>query len=143
MFISMVTIPPERLTANLGKHFAVVDLSFKPYPCCRNCHPFIDATLALVSEHRIDYADVEAISVHCGEGVRLLCEPLDIRQKARVPVDAQFSIPWAVATSLVKGKVTIEDFTPEAIINTTVLEVASKVKAEIDPQMESKARRPL
>jgi 2-methylcitrate dehydratase PrpD len=133
---------PKRLTAGLGKHFAIVDLSFKPYPCCRNCHPFIDATLALAAEHNLAADNVEEISIRCGEVARLLCEPLDIKQKPRVLVDAQFSIPWAVATALVKRKVALEDFTPEAITNPVVLRVASKVKAEVEPQMETRGTSP-
>ncbi|MGD0626411.1 MAG: MmgE/PrpD family protein [Thermodesulfobacteriota bacterium] len=37
---------PEVLTANLGERYEVMDLSFKPYPCCRNDHLSIDATRA-------------------------------------------------------------------------------------------------
>ena len=127
------------LTRDLGRHFASVDLSFKPYPCCRNCHPFIDAALALMSEHDIQVNDIEEIAVRCSENGRLLCEPLQVKQKPRVPVDAQFSIPWVIATALIKRKVTLEDFTPEAISNPEVLFLASKIKAEVDPQLENRS----
>jgi 2-methylcitrate dehydratase PrpD len=133
---------PKHLTAELGKHFAAVDLTFKPYPCCRNCHPFIDATLALAVEHDIVADNVGEISVRCGEVAISLCEPIDVKRKPRVLVDAQFSIPWVVATTLVKRKVTLEDFTPEAITNPEVLQVASKVNAEVDPQMETRGTSP-
>jgi len=127
------------LTRDLGKHFASVDLSFKPYPCCRNCHPFIDAALELMSEHDIYVDNIEEIAVRCSENARLLIEPLQVKQNPRVPVDAQFSIPWVIATALVKGKVTFEDFTPEAIHNPEVIDLASKISAEIDPQLETRS----
>jgi len=38
-------VKPERVTENLGEHFAVMDLSIKPYPCCRITHGSIDAAL--------------------------------------------------------------------------------------------------
>jgi 2-methylcitrate dehydratase PrpD len=127
------------LTRDLGKHFASVDLSFKPYPCCRNCHPFIDAALELKSEHNIRPNDIEEIAVRCSENARILCEPLPVKQKPRVVVDAQFSIPWVIATALVKGKVTLEDFTPEAISNPEVINLALKINAKVDPQLETRS----
>jgi 2-methylcitrate dehydratase PrpD len=133
---------PDRLTADMGKHFGVVDLSFKPYPCCRNCHPFIDATLALTTEHNINPSDVDRIFVRCGEGARMLCEPQQIRQNPRVFIDAQFSIPWVIATALVKGKVTLDDFTPQSILNRKVLEIAAKVATEVDPEMDARGTSP-
>jgi 2-methylcitrate dehydratase PrpD len=129
---------PQPLTANLGKHFGITDLSFKPYPCCRNCHPFIDATLTLVNEYNITALSVDEILVRCGEVARLLCEPIEVKQKPRVIVDAQFSIPWVIATALVKKKVTLEDFTDQAISNPQTIQIASKVRIEIDPQMDNR-----
>jgi len=129
---------PQPLTFDLGKNLGVTGLSFKPYPCCRNCHPFIDATLALAEEHNINPDNIDEILVRCGEVARILCEPLLQRQQPRVVVDAQFSIPWVVATALVKRKVTLEDFTPEAILNPSIKRITSKITAEVDPQMDSR-----
>jgi len=50
-------------------------------------------------------------------------------------VDAQFSMPWAVATCLVKGKVTLEDFTEKAITNENVLQISRKVTGHLDPDL--------
>jgi 2-methylcitrate dehydratase PrpD len=132
----------NRLTAGLGKRFATVDLSFKPYPCCRNCHPFIDATLELALENNINAEDVEEIHARCSEVARLLCEPLEVKQRPRVMVDAQFSIPWAIATALVKRKVSLGDFTPDAILDESVIQIASRVKVDVDPQMEARTTTP-
>ncbi|MFC1932444.1 MmgE/PrpD family protein [Chloroflexota bacterium] len=123
---------PARLVADFGKRFNIAGLGFKRYPCCGMTHGAIDNTLALVNEHNIAPEDVEKITVHVGELARDLSEPLEVKQKPRVFIDAQFSIPWTVATTVVNRKVTIEDFTPEGITNPAVLEVAGKVKPEVD-----------
>ncbi|MFC1933009.1 MmgE/PrpD family protein [Chloroflexota bacterium] len=133
---------PARLVADLGKHFSIANVGFKPYPCCGETHTSIDATLALVSEHNVAPEDVDEVSVHVGELARDLSEPLEVKQKPRVFVDAQFSIPWTVATALVKRKVKMEDFTPEAITNPAILQVAQNVKPEIDPEVVGKIRNP-
>jgi len=53
----------------------------------------------------------------------------------RTIVDAQFSVPWTVATALVKGKVTLHSFTPESIKDQAVVAVARKVTGELDNAM--------
>ena len=69
------------------------------------------------------------------------CEPLDVKSKPRTIVDAQFSIPYAVARAICSGRVSIEHFTEQAIREKVVLDVAAKVKPEIDAEIEvAKAR---
>jgi 2-methylcitrate dehydratase PrpD len=128
---------PEALTTGMGERFAVTDLSYKPYPCCRATHPSIDAALFLAREHNIVPEDIEEVWVRTGESARLLCEPLEVKQRPRVFVDAQFSIPWMVATALVKRRATIDDVTPNAITNEKVLAVAAKITPIIDDTIGS------
>ncbi len=40
----------ERLVNDLGARFEGLNVSIKPYPCCRGVHAFIDAGLALVDQ---------------------------------------------------------------------------------------------
>ncbi|MBW1689495.1 MAG: MmgE/PrpD family protein [Deltaproteobacteria bacterium] len=51
----------ERATENLGSHFGVMDLSIKPYPCCRMTHAAIDAALELSGLHVIDPEGIEGV----------------------------------------------------------------------------------
>lgn len=127
---------PEALTANLGEKFEVVNLSFKPYPCCRNTNPPIDATLALVGEYNIKAEDVDSVTIYVSKGaMKLLGEPLNTKQNPSTTVDAQFSIPWAVASAIVKGKVGIAEFTPQAIKDKTVLALSNKVTPKLDESL--------
>lgn len=133
---------PEILVADLGKRFLITNLSFKPYPCCRSVHTTIDAAVKLATDYDIIADDIEEIILHCGEAARPLCEPLEVKQKPRSFVDAQFSIPWGAATALVKRKFSMEDITPQAITNPVVLQVASKVKYEADMEMDNRGTTP-
>ena len=127
---------PEVLTANLGEKFEVVNLSFKPYPCCRNTNPPIDATLAMVGEYNIKAEDVDSVTVYVGKGAMgLVCEPLNTKQNPSTTVDAQFSIPWTVASAIVQGKVGIAEFTPQAIKNKAVLALSNKVTPKLDESL--------
>jgi len=62
----------------------------------------------------------------------LLCQPDDAKRSPRSPVDAQFSIPWGVASAIVGRRVGLNDFTDSAIRNRDVLEVTQKVRLELD-----------
>ncbi len=123
------------LLADLGKRFEGVNIGDKPYPCCGFTHAFIDATLALKSRYNLKADDVREIKVYGGQSAYGLCEPPDVKRAPRNLVDAQFSVPWTVATALVKGKVTQEDFTPSSIKNEAVLKVSAKVTGYLVEEM--------
>jgi len=126
----------KALTADLGKHFEGINVSIKPYPCCRFIHSFIDSTLAIVKEHNISAKDVAEIMLTCGEGAyNVVGSPIEVKRKPQTLVDAQFSLPWGVATAIVKRKVTMEHFTEAAIHSADILEVSSKIELEPDSSL--------
>jgi 2-methylcitrate dehydratase PrpD len=127
----------KTLTFDLGKHFEGVNVSIKPYPCCRGLHNFIDATLALVSEQAIKAEDVKEIKLFSDEGgYHSLCTPHEVKVKPRTQVDTQFSIPWGVATAIAKKRATIEHFTEAAIKSQDILNVTSKISVELDHSLD-------
>lgn len=130
---------PDYLTQGLGNKFEVVNLSFKPYPCCRLDHPFIEATLELVSQHHIAAEDIEKIILFTGEERHHLCYPLEKKRRPQNVVDAQFSIPYTVANAASKRRVVIKDFFPKALKNQAVLACADKIEPRFDPSLASRA----
>jgi 2-methylcitrate dehydratase PrpD len=133
----------KTLTLDLGKHFEGVNVSIKPYPCCRGIHNYIDATLALVNEQDIKPEDVKEIRLFSDEGGYFsLCMPLEVKVKPRTQVDTQFSIPWGVATAVAKRRASIEHFTEAAIKSPDILEIASKITVELDHSLDRSDRIP-
>jgi 2-methylcitrate dehydratase PrpD len=127
----------ETLIRDLGSHFEGVNVSFKPYPCCRGTHPSIDAMLGLVAAHRIRLEDVKEIRVFVDAGGhQMLSSPLEVKTRPRTPVDAQFSIPWGVATALAKGRVSMEHYTDAAIKSADILEAAGKINVVLDHSLD-------
>lgn len=123
------------MTADLGKRFEGMNIGYKPYPCCGFSHSFINATLSLKSKHDIKAEQVREIIATGGETSYEICVPPEVKCTPRNTVDAQFSAPWAIATALVKGRVTPEDFTREAIKNEVVLNISRKVTGVLDPEL--------
>jgi len=133
----------KTLTLDLGKHFEGVNVSIKPYPCCRGLHNYIDATLALVTEENIRPEDIKEITLFSDEGgYQSLCTPLEVKVKPRTQVDTQFSIPWGVATAIAKRCAKIEHFTEAAIKSPDILEIASKITVELDHSLDRTDRIP-
>ena len=128
----------EALVDRLGSEFELINLSFKPWPACAFAHPYIDAMLDLVSEHRLRADQIERIEVFSGEMNRDLCKPIDVA-KGQVPKttnDAKRSIPFNVAVAALKGTVTFRDFTPEGLRDPEVLRMAEKVRWVSAPELD-------
>jgi len=132
----------EPLIGGLGENFAVENLSFKPYPCCRFIHSTIDAAKELFQKSSLLPEDIHQITVSVNQqAFTATCHPLKIKSEPRTVVDAQFSIPYAVAVTLIKGKVSLDDFTEKAIKNPRVIALAKKVCPRVDEEMEKAGSR--
>ncbi len=134
---------PAALTNEFGERFEGVDISIKPYPCSRTHHGSIRAALSLVSENDIEPRDISEISVLVNEMTyKASCEPLEIKQNPLTGFDAQFSLPYSVATAVVRKRALFDDYTDEAIKDSLVLEIVRKVKPMINPECKSAVGRP-
>ena len=128
-------VQSERVTQDLGEHFGVMDLSIKPYPCCRMTHAAIDAALEVSDSHGIDPADIKEVQISASKMVSdMVGAPFKIRENPQV--DAQFSIPYTVAVALRNGDVVLRDFTSETIKSAApILELARKIKVSVNPEL--------
>jgi 2-methylcitrate dehydratase PrpD len=126
----------EILMEDLGKRFEGVHVAIKPYPCCRGIHPAIDAGLALAVEDNIRSDDIREIILTVTEAhMSLLCQPEDAKRAPRSPVDAQFSIPWGVASAILRRRVGLDDFTEHAIKDSEVLALTRKMRLKTDDSL--------
>ncbi len=124
---------PLKLTSELGKTFEGGNVSFKPYPSCRGTHPYIDGVLEILHARHLRPGEVEAIHVVVSSVNQMLCEPLEVKRKPATVIDAKFSLPFVIATALAHAQVTLDQFTPQALADRAVGELARKVSFEVDP----------
>ncbi len=124
------------LVQGLGQDFAASELSFKPYPSCRGSHTAVDAALALLHKHNLSADDVQSITIYNGPGeFKLLGDPVAAKRAPQSTVQAQFSNPWVVATTLLNGQVSLADFTPEALTRPEVLAFTQKINTALDESL--------
>ncbi len=124
------------LTAALGDHWDAANVAFKPYACGTMTQPYIDCAVRL-AERAIAVDDIAAIECEVGEGtVHRLWEPLAVKHKPPTPYAAKFSTPYCVAVGFLRGGAGLAEFTEETVSDPAVLDLASKVTYEIDPDNE-------
>ncbi|MBI2907722.1 MAG: MmgE/PrpD family protein [Chloroflexi bacterium] len=130
------------LTADLGRRFDGTKVSFKPWPCCRFSHPYLTALLALARERDISIGDVKGITVETSSVSHELCIPPEARVRPATPLDAKFSIPYILARGLLKGGITLADFSPEAIKDDASAALASRISSRLNTGFDSYGGRP-
>ena len=67
------------------------------------------------------------------EVVKTICEPVANKRNPANSYDAQFSLPYIVATGLTKGRFTLAELEDAALEDATVLDLAARVDYAIDP----------
>jgi 2-methylcitrate dehydratase PrpD len=65
-----------------------------------------------------------------------LWEPLAAKRRPPNGYAAKFSLPYLVAVMLAKGRAGLAEFTDEAVQDRTVLDLAAKVRYELDPTID-------
>lgn len=125
-----------RITGTLGKKWEMKDTSIKMYACCRFCGPVFDCALDLYRQGmRSD--NVKKVVAKVGDfSIKMLCNPVEQKLKPVTHVDAQFSLPWAIATAICKNRGGIDEFGTEALKDAQVLAMAEKVAWEFDQAAE-------
>lgn len=129
-----------RLTAllsTLGRTWELSNLTFKPYPCGSIAHPYMDCALRLRERHRIDTTQIVAIRCRTAAGpVPRLWEPLAAKHAPPNGYAAKFSLPYLIATMLVRGRAGLAEFRDSAMRDPDVLRVAGRVTYELDPTID-------
>jgi len=125
----------KRLTQDLGKTFHGDGLSVKPYPCCKATHTAISGVLQLMDENHLAAEQIEKVEVFVSPGCyQTVGRPFVI--KANPQVDAQFSIPYTVATAILTGNVGLEDFVETKIREPRRAKLAENVIVSVDAGLE-------
>jgi 2-methylcitrate dehydratase PrpD len=102
---------PSRVVAGLGGVWETMRIGVKPYPACRYTHAAVDGILALRAELGLAPEDVQTITVGLHRnGITLVGAPLEEKRRARSVVEGQFSMPFAAAVALLRGRFGWDDY---------------------------------
>lgn len=128
----------NQIDKDLGIKWETLGISIKPYSCCHFVHSFLDCSLYLKNKYKIKNEDIKEIQCIISErGAEIVCKPIDIKRRPDSIYGAQFSLPFTIATILLKGKLSIKEFSEENLKDPEILKLASKVNYIIDPNIRN------
>ena len=122
----------EEMTKALGETFQVVNpgISIKQYPCCYRSHRALDALFDLMAEHSITYHSVEKVTVD----INLYDSYLMKFPDPKTGEEAKFSYPHIFGAAIMKGKVWVNSFTDESVVDHQYEEARKKIEVVIHPE---------
>ncbi len=108
-------------------------IAIKPFAMCHFVHAATDAAITLHGQG-IDIGAIEAIEVLVpGAAVELVCEPADRKRRPQNEYDAKFSLPYAVVSGLMRGRLGLKELQPAAYLDETARALMDKVRYRVDP----------
>lgn len=126
---------------NLGRVWRIAEVAHKPFPCGRATHGVLDGLLGLLNEHRFTAAEVERIECRVPPLThRLVARPAG---EGMTPSHARLSAPYVLACALLRARVGLDDFTPQALADPTRLALAQRIGLQADDNEDPNALVPV
>lgn len=121
-----------RLVRGLGTEWETLRICMKPHPASHLVLAFMDAG----ARAGVKWADIEEIVCTLSPAaVGLVAEPRPARLHPGTMRDAQWSLPFAVATAIVGGREGLALFEEDARSDRRVLTLAERIHHETDPAL--------
>ncbi len=125
----------DTLLDSLGTTWELAELTLKPYPCGSIAQPYMDCAMRLRARVRPD--EIAAIRCRTAAGpVPRLWEPLAAKHAPPNGYAAKFSLPYLLASILVRGRAGLAEFDDAAVRESSVLTTARKVTYELDATID-------
>jgi 2-methylcitrate dehydratase PrpD len=130
-FLNVTCTRPDasRLTEALGREWALLSNTYKPYPCGVVLNPVIDACVALRRDARWTLDDIASVEL---VGHPLLRERTD-RPDVRTGRESQVSAQHAVAAVLSRGRAGLAEFSDAAVAEPALRAFGSRLCFIDDP----------
>jgi 2-methylcitrate dehydratase PrpD len=137
-------LPPAALAAcdlslanaGLGQVWELEHVAVKPFPACHLLHGCADAAIALQREG-LNADDIAAVHARVpAEVIPVVCEPSGAKRRPKTDYEAKFSLPYAVASGLVRGRLGLAELAPEALSEPPIERLMDKVEYAADPNAE-------
>ncbi|MBR0648867.1 MmgE/PrpD family protein [Roseomonas terrae] len=111
--------------------FAVANCYMKPYASCRHIHAMVDAVLEMAADDGLTADQVKAVDIG-SYAVAAAHGKVGWSEMTT----AQMSIPFVVATALVRGRVTLADFGEAERADEAILGLAPRILTEVEAECD-------
>ena len=122
---------PELVIDRAETSFAILDVEFKPYACCRYLHTVLDALDSIRAQFgdAIHPDSIRTITVRSGRMIERFAD-----YEPRSILDAQFSLPYVVSLHVSGCSLLNSSFVPGRFDH-----LMRRVQIEVDPEMDRHA----
>jgi len=110
---------------DLGREYLGANLAFKAYPCGIVAHPALDAVRSVRSS--IGNRAIHTVEVLGPMSLRIMADPIELKRSPQTSVEAQFSIPWAIACVIRDDELTIDHYSDQNLADEELRRLAASV----------------
>lgn len=108
-------------------------LKVKRFPNCGSVHRSLDGLLELMEAHSLTHEAIDHVLIRAPAAhLRNL-----MHENPQTPAEAKFSLEYSLAAALAGSKVTLSDYTQEAILREDVRVLMAKIRKEYVEALES------
>jgi 2-methylcitrate dehydratase PrpD len=122
----------EAVVADPQGGWKIFETSFKPWPACRHTHAVIEAGFNLRKPG--GFEEVTEISVETYQAAVDFCD----NATPKTEYEGQFSLQHCLAVALVKGDVTLSDFSPKVLNAPHIVELRQKIEVTANDDFTEK-----
>jgi 2-methylcitrate dehydratase PrpD len=120
---------PQAPLKDLGEGFRILKKGVKPYPVCWGINSAADSMLMLRAEHALTSGSIRRVRVVLSEMSRRMIGT----KRVDTVLDAQMSVAYALAWIILRGRLTLDEFAPEALRDPAARSLMAKIDLEVDP----------
>ncbi len=121
------------LTRDLGGHWLVTEISFKPYPTCRYAQAPIDLLYQIMQEHHIKREEINGIDVEVvASALALHMDEAPVANE----MDGELSIPYLMAMAASGMRPGPEWLAPHNYSDPRIVDLAREVKVRPNPSAD-------
>jgi 2-methylcitrate dehydratase PrpD len=127
---------PQAVLQGLGDDWQFLEMSYKPYPCCRIMQGALDCFIEIIEENHLMPEDIEQVMALLNP---LFTTPVfKDTQRIRTHIDVQFSLPYIF--SVAAHGIPIADWQePDTMKAPQILEFMEKVRFDAHPEFSKVA----
>jgi len=118
---------PQRILDDWGRPYRLMEIGIKSYPCCYHLQRIIETTLELKQARKLTPEQIESVSVE----VNAFFPTVVQHPEPHNEIEAQFSLPHAVALAVIEGRVVPAGFSRRSIDDERFRHFRSKVKTVV------------
>ena len=114
---------------DLGEGFRILRKGIKPYPVCWGINSAADSMLKLRADHGLTAGNIRRVRVVLSEMSRRMIGT----KRVDTVLDAQMSVAYALAWIILGGRLTLDEFTPDALQDHAARSLMTRIDLEVDP----------